>query len=109
VKCAHTRDTLFRSTLGTSIVFWIAFQWYNLDNLVDDIENFHGQTLINLFTEPLDTNEIISLFPHYTNMNYYSPNKFEYNYKTIHFESGYIKSKEEVLKEIKNLVNEISH
>jgi nucleoside-diphosphate-sugar epimerase len=86
-----------------------AFQWYNLDNLVDDIKNFHGQTLINLFTEPLDTNEIISLFPHYTNINYYSPNKFEYNYKTIHFKSGYIKSKEEVLKEIKNLVNEISH
>lgn len=89
-----------------------AFQWYNLENLTNDIdhyiENFEHETLFNLFTEPLDTTEIVSLFPHYTNMNYSTPTKFEYNFKTVHHNSGYIKTKEEVLNEIKELVNEIS-
>jgi hypothetical protein len=89
-----------------------AFQWYNLENLTNDIdhyiENFEHETLFNLFTEPLDTTEIVSLFPHYTNMNYSTPTKFEYNFKTVHHNSGYIKTKEEVLNEIKQLVNEIS-
>lgn len=85
-----------------------AFQWYNLDNLIKDIENFDDQTLINLFPEPLNTTEIISLFPQYNNINYSTPSKFEYNFKTIHSESGYIKTKEEVLNEIKKFVNEIS-
>jgi nucleoside-diphosphate-sugar epimerase len=90
-----------------------AFQWYNLENLTNDIdyyiENFEHETLFNLFTEPLDTNEIVSLFPHYTNMNYSTPTKFEYNFKTVHHESGYIMTKEEVLKEIKILVDETSN
>jgi nucleoside-diphosphate-sugar epimerase len=85
-----------------------AFQWYNLENLVDDIEKFENHSLINLFTEPIDTSEIISLFPQYNNINHSTPNKFEYNYKTVHFGSGYIKTKEEVLNEIKHLVDEIS-
>ena len=89
-----------------------AFQWYNLENLIKDIDyfiqNFEHETLFNLFTEPLDTTEIVSLFPQYTNMNYSTPTKFEYNFKTVHNKSGYIKTKEEVLNEIKQLVNEIS-
>lgn len=89
-----------------------SFQWYNLENLSKDVDhfitNFDGETLINLFTEPLDTQEIISLFPHYTNIEYSTPTKFEYNFKTVHNQSGYIKTKEEVLSEIKNLVNELS-
>jgi hypothetical protein len=90
-----------------------AFQWYNLDNLTSDVEDFitkyNNETLFNLFTEPVETNDIISLFPHYENITYSSPVKSEYNYKTIHSESGYIMNKEEVLKEIKILVNEISN
>jgi hypothetical protein len=90
-----------------------AFQWYNLDNLTRDvenlIENYNNETSFNLFTEPLDTNDIISLFPHYETITYSSPVKSEYNYKTIHSESGYIMTKEEVLKEIKILVDETSN
>jgi nucleoside-diphosphate-sugar epimerase len=89
-----------------------AFQWYDLENLTKDIDyfiqNFEHETLFNLFTEPLDTTDIVSLFPHYTNIKYSTPTKFEYNFKTVHYESGYIKNKEEVLNEIKELVNEIS-
>ena len=90
-----------------------AFQWYNLDNLTSDVEDFitkyNNETLFNLFTEPVETNDIISLFPHYKNITYSSPVKSEYNYKTIHSESGYIMNKEEVLKEIKILVDETSN
>lgn len=89
-----------------------SYQWYNLENLTKDIdffcENFGTETVFNLFTEPLDTKEIISLFPQYTNINHSTPTKFEYNFRTIHSESGYIKTKEEVLNEIKEFVNEIS-
>lgn len=90
-----------------------AFQWYNLDNLTRDVEslitNYNDKTLFNLFTEPLETNDIISLFPHYKNITFSSPVKSEYNYKTIHSESGYIMTKEQVLNEIKILVDEISN
>jgi hypothetical protein len=87
------------------------FQWYNLDNLYTDIEKFSNdypnETLFNLFTEPIHTEEIINLFPQYKNQVISSNNKIEYNYKTKNTITGYIKNKTEVLNEIKIFVNEL--
>jgi hypothetical protein len=87
------------------------FQWYNLDNLYNDIEkliiSYPNDNLFNLFTEPISTEEIINLFPHYkNNLNTFTNNMIMYDYKTIYNSTGYIKNKTEVLYDIKNFVNE---
>lgn len=89
-----------------------SFQWYNLDNLVSDIE-FYSNThpkrkLFNLFTEPLDSKEIVKLFPQHEDVVTSSEHRNEYNYKTTLTETGYISSKEEVLEDIKRFVYEVS-
>jgi len=93
-----------------------SFQWYNLDNLSSDIkkysELFPNEILFNLFTEPVDTKDIISLFPQYVDKVKFLENRIVYDYETrfgIRTENGtYISTKEEVLNDIKNFINEFS-
>lgn len=86
------------------------FQWYNLDNL----HKFISETIdtdrkvFNLFTEPLYTDYIINLFPQYKEKIPYTDNRIIYDYTTTLTESGYIQTADEVLNEIKTLINEIS-
>lgn len=86
------------------------FQWYNLDNLhkfiFQTIETNH--TVFNLFTEPLRTLEIINLFPQHKDKIKYMEGSVSYNYKTKFSKSGYIQTADEVLNEIKNLINEFN-
>lgn len=85
------------------------FQWYNIDNLISDINKFSKQypteTLFNLFTEPIHTSEIVGLFPHHVD-KVQNASKIEYNYQTKL--GGYIDNKDNILKQIKQLVNEFS-
>jgi hypothetical protein len=81
------------------------YQWYNLDNLSDDINKFNGD-IINLFTEPVNTIDIINLFKEYKEEDFYNGDRIGYNYKTKYTNSEYIESKENVLKGIKNFINE---
>lgn len=89
-----------------------SFQWYNLNNLHKDIENYSNiypnRKVFNLFTEPLESKEIVKLFPHHENNVTFLPNRHEYNFKTNLTETGYIQSKDEVLNDIKRFINEIS-
>lgn len=89
-----------------------SFQWYNLDNLHHDIEkyssDFPDRKIFNLFTEPLDTSEIVSLFPEHVGKVSFSNKRNEYNYKTNLTDTGYIQTKEEVLIDLKRFINEIS-
>jgi hypothetical protein len=89
-----------------------SFQWYNLDNLSIDIEfysNLHPKrNLFNLFTEPLDSKEIVKLFPQYESTVTFLEHRNEYNFKTNLTEEGYILSKEEVLEDIRKFIHEIS-
>jgi hypothetical protein len=83
-----------------------AYQWYNLDNLADDIDEncflFYNETVFNLFPEPVETSEILSLF----NQSIQSSQaRIDYDFKTKFTASGYIKSKEESLQEIRDFVN----
>jgi sugar phosphate isomerase/epimerase len=81
-----------------------SFQWYDLNWLKKDIDLVieNKIKLCNLFTEPLQTLDIISLFT-YNNEKFDHNKKLSYNLKTKYsslFQSnidGYIRSKEEVL------------
>lgn len=86
------------------------FQWYNLNNLHKFISETceTERTVFNVFTEPLKTLEIIELFPQHKDKIPFIDNGVVYDYKTNLTESGYIQTAEEVLKEIKELVDEFS-
>lgn len=90
-----------------------SYQWYNLDNLHQDIEKFiheyPNETIFNLFTEPIETCEIIKLFPEHNKFFTKSDIRVEYNYKTKFSDFGYIKKKSNVLDEIKNFINEFGN
>jgi hypothetical protein len=85
------------------------FQWYNLDNLKSDIDKFSTEypeeVVFNLFTEPLHTSDIVELFPEYTD-KVQNGSKVTYDYHTKF--GGYILNKHNVLKEIKQFINEFS-
>ena len=85
-----------------------SFQWYNLNDLVDDINDYDkrypNDVIFNLFTEPLDSEEIINLFPLHKEKVSHSDIKIEYNYITKYSSTGYIKSKDIILQEIKKLI-----
>lgn len=88
------------------------YQWYNLDNLVKDIKlystNFPTETIFNLFTEPIDTQDIIKLFPTYGDYRWLFNKQVKYNFKTKHSKTGYIQTKENTLLEIQKFINEVS-
>jgi hypothetical protein len=81
------------------------YQWYNLENLVHDIYKYQGE-IINLFTEPINTIDIIGLFKEYNEDMFLDGEKIGYNYKTKYTESGYIANKETILNDIKIFINE---
>jgi hypothetical protein len=85
------------------------FQWYNLDNLLLDITKFSkeypNEVVFNLFTEPINTSDIVELFPQYID-KVQTGSKIIYDYQTKF--GGYIDNKNNVLKQIKKLVNEFS-
>ena len=87
-----------------------SFQWYNLDNLSTDIkhytETYPNEVLFNLFTKPLDTMEIINLFPQHADKVMFSPNRHVYDYTTKF--GTYISDNETTLNEIKQFIDESS-
>ena len=89
-----------------------SFQWYNLDNLCNDIRFYSSlhpkRKVFNLFTEPLDSKKIVRLFPHHRPNVPFAPNRNEYDFKTNLNKTGYILSKDEVLNDIKKFIYEIS-
>jgi hypothetical protein len=85
------------------------FQWYNLDNLKSDIGKYSteypDESLFNLFTEPIYTSDIVELFPEHMD-KVQNGSKVIYDYRTKF--GGYISNKHNVLKEIKQFINEFS-
>lgn len=86
------------------------FQWYNLDNLFNDInkysQEYPNEVIFNLFTEPIFTEDIINMFPKHINKVQNGP-KLMYNYQTKF--GGYIDKKNNVLKEINKFIYEFSN
>lgn len=79
------------------------FQWYNIDNLLRDIEKyiFKNVKAVNLVNEPIETSEIVTLcFPDKVSFCMSSEEKSVfYNVKSSY---GYCSSKESVLSDIFN-------
>jgi hypothetical protein len=87
-----------------------AYQWYNLDKLYSDVikysKNYPDKTVFNLFPEPIETRDIVSLFPQY-NLTL-SANRVEYMYATKYSATPYTMSRQDSFEDIKKFVNEIS-
>jgi hypothetical protein len=87
-----------------------SYQWYNLNNLHNDIEKYSTQypneIVFNLFTEPIDSLDIIKLFPNFIEKVLFNENKIIYDFTTKFNKFGYISSKEDILIEIKKFINE---
>jgi len=85
-----------------------SFQWYNLDHLYEHItfftRHYKEDEIFNLFPEPLDTREIIKLFPEVHQCDW-GP-KVVYDYKTKFSTTGYFYLKETSLSYLKELINE---
>lgn len=86
------------------------YQWYNLNNLVSDIqlhsENYPIDSVFNLFTEPIFTLELLKLFPNINPLNLKHGDSIVYDYTTKYGE--YISNKEIVLSDIKKLITHVS-
>ena len=87
------------------------FQWYNLDNIFEDIcffnKNFPKEKIFNLFNEPIPTKYLLDYFPK-LDLDY-SKNYSEYDYTTKFSKSGYLSNKNKILNQIKILIDEISN
>ena len=88
-----------------------SYQWYNLEWLKQDIDVCINNNIkeCNLFTEPLETNEIIKLFQ-YENINF-NMKRFKYNLQTKYYDLfnsnviGYIRDKTNVLNDIISFIS----
>lgn len=82
-----------------------AYQWYGLENLARDTQIYSDihptESVFNLFPEPVETKEIVKLFPEYDISE--QTKRIEYNYKTKF--GGYIQSKENSLRQIQEFVS----
>ena len=82
------------------------YQWYNLDNLWKDVErskNIDG-AIINLFSEPVATEEVLT---EVFKMSLGNSKPFNnQNFRTVHSDTGYWESKENILKQMKDFLNE---
>lgn len=89
-----------------------SYQWYNLNNLSNDINKYTllypNNNIYNLFTEPIETVELIKLFPSLGDEVGHHSDRVEYRYTTTLSKNGFIQTKEEVLKDIKTLIYESS-
>ena len=86
-----------------------AYQWYNLNRLVDDTNHYittHEQFLcVNLFSEPVNTQHIIDLFPNIKTVDRKTKGQY-YNVQTKYSTSRYIKSSEHILLELQEFISE---
>jgi nucleoside-diphosphate-sugar epimerase len=82
-----------------------SFQWYDLSNLWTDVRTSMAKhiKLINLVNEPLESSAIADLFPG-KKIGYKPSPEAHYNIKTIHSPTGYLKTKQEVLEDIRQFV-----
>ena len=87
-----------------------SFQWYNLDDLAPNMIHYSNlypnEVVFNFFNEPIDTMEIVNLFPQHANKVSFSENRFVYNYTTKF--GTYMWNRATTLNEIKNFIDESS-
>lgn len=83
------------------------YQWYNLRSLWQDISSdTYPNEIVNLFTEPVFTGDIIDRYFPGEDIGFYSEEPIVYNHKTNLSTDGYINSAEEMLTQIGEFLDE---
>jgi hypothetical protein len=77
-----------------------SYQWYDLNDLVKDICLFSKEKVVNLFTEPIETNYLMDRVFEMVDCGV-REDKFFYDFRTKYSESGYIRSKDYIIEKIK--------
>jgi len=103
---------LLNNNLINNIPTNSSFQWYNLDWLYDDIKLVINNNIdiCNLFTQPLDSYNIIKLFD-YPLDKFHMDQTIEYNLKTKYHQlfkssiNGYIRDSDTILNDIKKFIS----
>lgn len=97
------------------IVTKSSYQWFNLSKLYETImylinRNITDAQVFNLFTPPIHTSDIVKLFPDKVDKVDNKSIGANYHWLTKYFESGYVldMTEEEILNDIKELINELS-
>lgn len=86
------------------------YQWYNLEDLVDDINRLSAESIkfdiFNLFPEPVHTEKLIkNIFPELHLEN--KKDLIQYDWKTKFSDTGYLYDKNYTLSKIEKFVHEI--
>lgn len=85
------------------------YQWYNLNDLAKDtvhcLNLIGNKVIINLFSEPIDTSDILGLFNIDKSNVDTKSNQIIYNYKTNSNPTNYVKNKSQILHEIKEFIS----
>lgn len=85
------------------------YQWYNLEDLVNDTFNCLNELrsklmIINLFSEPIATSDILKLFDIKESKADTKSKKIVYDFKTNTNITGYVKNQDQILLEIKKFI-----
>jgi hypothetical protein len=84
------------------------YQWYNLEKLVEDtyycIGISNGFSITNLFSEPINTSDVLKLFKINKSQVDTKNNEITYNFKTNTNKHKYVGNKDIVLKEIEKFI-----
>ena len=84
-----------------------------MNDLYYDIEylskKYPEESVFNLFTEPIDTMDILDFFPDKKSLTTFGENRVVYDYKTKFNKNGYFRNKIEVLEKIKKFIDEFSN
>ena len=86
------------------------YQWYSLDNMVDDVFNLELKSgefcIFNLFSEPIYTEKLVQLvFPEVSLNN--RGELIRYDWRTKYSDSGYLCDSDSILDKIQRFVYEI--
>lgn len=86
-----------------------SFQWYFLDNLYNDIQQYKEKNIkiVNLFTEPISNSDIVENFFSSQKALCNGESKAEYNLCTKYGENGYVQKKEDVLNNIEIYIKRV--
>lgn len=111
----HIRKNILYDLLNNNQIDKInynsAYQWYNLNNLTTDTDYYLNHTgtntqIVNLFTEAVNTSDVLDMFGVDKSKVDTKSTKIQYGYKTNTTPTGYLKSKNEILTEMIDFVNE---
>ena len=84
------------------------YQWYDLGRLHDDIKHYASNQrggIFNLFTQPIYTADVVDVFFASANAGYHG-NLVQYDWKTQHHASGYIRDGVQVMQDIEKFIYE---